>query len=219
MCSPTTVERVHFDVCVELEFGDGGSGLAPITLVEKPELNPGDIVYTCTSFVSHGINPDERWSPCRIIKRNGDNFFLQDGTGDQFESDISMIGVLPKGYQMFDGKFEKISASLPADVRRPALEPSGFGDVHIIRTDAWQDAADEPITKAQVDALIALDPELAWSADHRSFSILWDGHPCFWWDRHEIRCAMPTEVQLAKMIAMAIELDANVIGDDGKEYH
>ena len=39
------------------------------------------------------------------------------------------------------------------------------------------------------------------------------------WYRNEIRCAGPNEAQLAKMIEMAVEFDANVLGDDGEEYH
>src|SRR5262249_4073726 len=103
-------------------------------------------------------------------------------------------------------------------------------DVHIVKTDSWLDAADDPITKAEVDALIASDSELAWSADDwvdmsekkgkvtRYFAILWNGQPCFWWYRNEIRCAGPSEEQLAKMVKMARKLDATVIGDDGEEY-
>jgi hypothetical protein len=216
---PAIVENTHYDVCVELDFGSGGDRLAPITLVEKPALEPGDIVFTCTSFVSHGINPEERWSPCRIIQCNGHTLVLQDGTGEQFESDISMIATLPKGYQMFDGKFEKVQDRRPDPPRRPATESSAFGNVHIVRADTWQNAAEDPITRAQVDDLIGRDPELAWAPDRESCSILWEGRPAFWWDRYEIRCAMPTEDELAKMIAIAIELDANVVRDDGTELH
>jgi hypothetical protein len=104
-------------------------------------------------------------------------------------------------------------------------------DVHIVRTESWLDAANDPVTKKHFDELITSDPELAWSTkdwidmsdDHgkvsRYFAILWKGEPSFWWHRDEIRCSGPTEDQLAKMIAMAVELDANVIGDDGEEYH
>jgi hypothetical protein len=103
-------------------------------------------------------------------------------------------------------------------------------DVHIVRTDNWLDTADDPITKPQVDALIASDPELAWSADDwvdmsdekgkvtRYFAILWTGEPCFWWYRNEIRCATPNQAQRAKMVEMAARLGAKVIGDDGEAY-
>jgi hypothetical protein len=228
---PATLRGVHFDVCVEVEFGDGETAFVPATLVEKPDISAGDMVYTCTSFVTHGTNPDERWNPCRILQRAGDKLLLQDGAGEQFESQISMIAVLPKGYQMIDSKFVRIPNDSADMSPRSALELSISGDAYIVRTDHWLNAADDPVTKAQVDALIAADPELAWSADiwdkmsdderivTRSFSILWKRQPCFWWYRNGIRCTAPNEEQLAKMIEMAVELDANVIGYDGMEYH
>ena len=37
-------------------------------------------------------------------------------------------------------------------------------DLHIVRTEHWTDAARAPITRQDVDALIAADAELAWSA-------------------------------------------------------
>jgi hypothetical protein len=49
--------------------------------------------------------------------------------------------------------------------------------------------------------------------------ILWNGHRCFSWTGDKIRCAGPNEDELAKMIDMAVELDANVVGADGEEYH
>ena len=36
-------------------------------------------------------------------------------------------------------------------------------DLHIVRTEDWTDAASAPITRQDVDALIAADSELAWS--------------------------------------------------------
>lgn len=38
-------------------------------------------------------------------------------------------------------------------------------DLHLVRTSDWLDAADAPITKADVDALILADAELSWSTD------------------------------------------------------
>lgn len=104
-------------------------------------------------------------------------------------------------------------------------------DVHIVRTDDWLDAANDPITKPQVDELIASDPELAWSAEDwvdmrdgrgknvtRYFMILWKGKPCFWWYRDQIQCSGPSEEQVGKMVEMAARLKANVFGDDGESY-
>ena len=71
---------------------------------------------------------------------------------------------------------------------------------------------------------------MAWSTDQwadmlddgqitRYYSILWRGEPTFWWYRGDIRCAYPSEEQLAKMIEMAVRLDANVVGHAGEELH
>jgi hypothetical protein len=82
-----------------------------------------------------------------------------------------------------------------------------------------------------LDDLIASDAELAWSIAHPAipsdvhddashhFVILWKGRPCFWRRRNEIRCDRPNEDQLAKMTRIAMALDANVVGHDGREYH
>ncbi|MBC7852770.1 MAG: hypothetical protein IAF94_04975 [Pirellulaceae bacterium] len=103
-------------------------------------------------------------------------------------------------------------------------------DVHIVRTDNWWDADQDPITKDEVDVLIASDAELNWSATDwtdmsdeqgnviRYFSIAWKGEPFCWWYRHEIRCVWPGEDRLAKMVAIAKVLRARVVGDEGEEY-
>jgi hypothetical protein len=224
---PGLVRGNHAGMCVEVEFMDGETVFVPATLVEKLDVKVGDMVHTCTSFVTHGINPDERWSPCRVVRRDGDGLLLQDGTGEQFESQIEQIAVLPKGYQMFDGKFERVAEHL-ARALPPTLPTDG--DVHVVRTERWEDAPDDPITRDQVEALISADTELNWSPAPwesmtrdrvvvRRIAIQWRGEPCFWWTGHKIRCTAPTESQLTKLIEMAIELDANVVGDNGEEFH
>ena len=104
-------------------------------------------------------------------------------------------------------------------------------DVHIVHAKDWLDGESHPITKAQVDVLVAADPELAWSTKDwvemwdgrgkevtRYYMILWKGQPCFWWRRYEITCSRPSEEQVGKMVKMAAKLGANVFGDDGEAY-
>jgi hypothetical protein len=103
-------------------------------------------------------------------------------------------------------------------------------DVHIVRTESWLDSADKPISKAEVDSLIAADPELEWSSSDwmdmaddkgkvtRNFGILWRREPCFWWYRDEVRCAGPSQEHIAKMVQMADQMNARVVGDDGEVY-
>src|ERR1700730_1584178 len=76
-------------------------------------------------------------------------------------------------------------------------------DLHIVRTKNWLEASTAPVTKNDVDALIASDPELEWSTtdyvdmndDNRAVTrywmIAWRGQACFWWYRDEIRCSGP----------------------------
>src|SRR5437899_770529 len=103
-------------------------------------------------------------------------------------------------------------------------------DLHIVRTKNRLEASSAPITKADVDALIGSDSELAWSttdyvdmtdnagAVTRYWMITWRGHSCFWWYRDQIQCSGPDEVQLQKLVEMARTLSAYAVGDDGEVY-
>jgi hypothetical protein len=103
-------------------------------------------------------------------------------------------------------------------------------EVHVVRTRNWLDASCAPITKHDVDSLIAGDPELSWStADYvdmgdetgtltRYWMIAWRDQPCFWWYRDQITCSDPDDAQLSKLLHMAQALDALVVGDDGETY-
>jgi hypothetical protein len=103
-------------------------------------------------------------------------------------------------------------------------------DLHVVRTKDWTEAANAPITKQDVDALIAADSELAWSntdyvdmndevgVSTRHFMIAWRGEPCFWWYRDQIQCSGPDDAQQAKLVQMAQALNAYAVGDDGEIY-
>jgi hypothetical protein len=103
-------------------------------------------------------------------------------------------------------------------------------DLHIVRTKEWTEASSAPITKQDVDALIAADSELAWSttdyvdtkdeagASKRYYMIIWRGSPCFWWYRDQIQCSGPNDAQQLKLAQMARALKAYAVGDDGEWY-
>ncbi len=103
-------------------------------------------------------------------------------------------------------------------------------DVHLVRTEQWFDAESDPVTKEQVDKVLAADPTLSWSeSDYaemteddgsvkRYHMIDWNGAPSFWWYKSEVQCKNPSEAQLLKLIEMASALDARVVGDDGERY-
>lgn len=214
---PARVVEIHNEICAQVEFVDGAKEYVPITLVDRFDVSEGDMVYTCTTYLpTAGWERRELWTPCRVVQRQGRNLLLQDDTGKRFETPLELTAILPRGYRMMDGKLEKIPDE-------PAAPPAANGDVYVVRTDDWRDAADNPITPDEADALIASDIELAWSDQwvrgDRLRTIRWRGQRCFNWHRGAIRCTKPSEAQLAKMIAIAIALDANVVGEDGTEYH
>ena len=103
-------------------------------------------------------------------------------------------------------------------------------DLHIVRTKDWTEASSAPITKQDVDALIAGDSELAWSTTDyvdmkdttgvstRYYMITWQGKPCFWWYRDQIQCSGPDDAQQMKLAQMARALNAHAVGDDGERY-
>ena len=103
-------------------------------------------------------------------------------------------------------------------------------DVHLVRTEDWFDSASLPVTKEDVDQLLAADSSLAWSDSEyvemyeddgsvtRYFMITWNKEPVFWWYRSEIQCKNPSKPQLLKLIQMAKGLGARVVGDDGETY-
>ena len=103
-------------------------------------------------------------------------------------------------------------------------------DLHIVRTKSWVDAETNPITKQNVDSLIANDPELEWSTTDyldmkeddgtvtRYFLINWNGAPRFWWYKNEITCKNPDETTQLKLVQLAKKLEAFCIGDENERY-
>jgi len=103
-------------------------------------------------------------------------------------------------------------------------------DLHIVRTEDWTEATNAPITKQDVEALIAADSELAWSTTDyvdmkdesgvstRYYMIAWRRKPCFWWYRDQIQCSDADDAHVAKLVQMAHKLNAQVVGDDGETY-
>jgi hypothetical protein len=102
-------------------------------------------------------------------------------------------------------------------------------DIHIVRTKDWLEASSAPITKEDVDALIASDPELEWSttdyvdmgeagAATRYYMIKWRGEPCFWWYEDQVQCSNPDEAQQVKLAQMARAVNGYAVGDNGEVY-
>ncbi len=102
-------------------------------------------------------------------------------------------------------------------------------DIHVVRTKDWTEAANAPITKQEVDSLIAGDSELKWSTNDfidmkddgvttRYYMIEWRGVPCFWWYRDQVQSSGLDEAQQLKLAQIARSLKALAVGDDGERY-
>ncbi len=104
-------------------------------------------------------------------------------------------------------------------------------DLHVVRTRGWLDALREPITAADVDALIARDAEYAWSTSEwfdsregetgqvrRHYGLEWRGETIAWLDRGELTLKSPDEAQVFQLIRLAEALGAMVVGDDDELY-
>ncbi len=95
-------------------------------------------------------------------------------------------------------------------------------DLHVTRP--------EPISRDELDRVIAGDPELSWSLEDyvdiadedglvaRYPLICWRGRPCFWLWRGEVLCSGPEDHQIVRLIQMAESLGARVVGDEGERY-
>lgn len=85
-------------------------------------------------------------------------------------------------------------------------------DLHVVPSLHWTRAADNPITKDNVDALAEHDPELGWSTTdfvnmkdetgsvEQFYKILWNEVPCFWWYKSELLCSGPNDGQIRKLV-------------------
>jgi len=90
-------------------------------------------------------------------------------------------------------------------------------NVHVVRTSHWRDAAQSPITKEEITALIAADKEMAWSPAN-SEEITWRGTPSIRWQGGQLVSTDPDKLLTAKLIRMAGALNANLVGENGEHY-
>jgi len=95
-------------------------------------------------------------------------------------------------------------------------------ELHVVHVDHWLDAAKKPISRNEVDCVVQMDHELAWSkTDHIGGQydfIEWNGHSCFYWDKYEVIGKSLLDPQIIKLCEIAEALGAKLIGDDGEEY-
>lgn len=101
-------------------------------------------------------------------------------------------------------------------------------DLHITRADDWTKSRERPITEAEWLAVITSDPELRPSESNERNGLIaafWTGYPesrtgsdCFYLKYGRITEKNPDKTVIRKMVEIARELDARVLGDDDEEY-
>jgi hypothetical protein len=95
-------------------------------------------------------------------------------------------------------------------------------DLHITRRKDWSQTATD-ITAEEWLAHIKRDPELLLFPENGPYFAMWNGksdHPDPWLDWHKgcIFTKNPDPALIDKMVAIAVELQAQVQGDDGEIY-
>jgi len=96
-------------------------------------------------------------------------------------------------------------------------------DLHITRAKHWEDNQDCKITSQEWLTIVEDDPELVPDPNYGSYAVLWKGlsgaeTPWFDWYDGNIYTTNPDRSVLAKMIQIALNLDAKVQGDNGELY-
>ena len=105
-------------------------------------------------------------------------------------------------------------------------------NLYITRAKSWLDAGDSPIPQSAWDELVATDPELERSTvdyfeqsvggkTKRYYDVKWLAHReavPFFLVNGAIEVKNPDEATVIKMVQMARQLDAHVIGEDDEEY-
>jgi len=103
-------------------------------------------------------------------------------------------------------------------------------ELHIVRTRDWHEVEQKPITKSEMERIVANDPELSWSTDNSiqtpygtlevkgHHGILLRDKPSMSWHSGRVSNKNPSNAEIIKMIEIAALLDAIVIGDEGELY-
>jgi hypothetical protein len=95
-------------------------------------------------------------------------------------------------------------------------------DLHVTRADTWPESEATPITFDEWEAYVVADPSLRPGEEAVAECVVWADHPKephpIWWCDGEVQCKNPDETMVAKLVTIAQDFDARVIGDDGEEY-
>ncbi|MFO0969102.1 MAG: hypothetical protein U0793_26405 [Gemmataceae bacterium] len=61
-------------------------------------------LFTRTEHWTHGAT----YYPCRVLETRGEDVLVQDDTGATFDSHLSLIALLPRGYAFVEGKLTRL---------------------------------------------------------------------------------------------------------------
>jgi hypothetical protein len=97
-------------------------------------------------------------------------------------------------------------------------------DIHITRAPNWFDNAGYEISLQEWLELVSSDPELSLDTENGSYCATWSGQCSYpwggWFDWFEgnIYTKNPDRCIIAKMLQLAVSLNAKVQGDGGEVY-
>jgi hypothetical protein len=103
-------------------------------------------------------------------------------------------------------------------------------DIHLIKADNWSETQRQPVTPYDLDVLFERDGALTCSTHDtyemrddfdrltRCYVIAWRDEPCFHYFNGEIVCCNAEQHHISKLVDMAQQIGAKVVGDDGERY-
>jgi len=96
-------------------------------------------------------------------------------------------------------------------------------DIHITRKKYWSDSEGPMISLDEWISYVERDPEIVHDDENEAEDFLYVAHPegpwALWWNpRGEIMTSSVDDATMAKLIAIALALEARVLGDDDEQY-
>jgi hypothetical protein len=102
---PGVVHDFHYKVCVEVEFDDGSQAVLPATLMQTLAVHPGDCAYVRNNNLVECFVATSPFLRCQVLEYSDNEVVVcERESGRIVPVHISQIGMLPRGYQMLEGK-------------------------------------------------------------------------------------------------------------------
>ena len=105
-------------------------------------------------------------------------------------------------------------------------------NLYITRASSWLDRGEHPISAAEWQSVVDADATLFINEADYSQHAEEDGHietihpiewtasdeNCLWYDNGAIECKNPSPTWISKMVEIACQLNAKVLGEEDEEY-